>query len=265
MAKILRLALILLVIATVASSALAVISFMGKEREYMKRLLLEDKLAATLKEKRDMEKDLEGAKGARQELEAKLAKTESRIKEITSQFEGEREKSEMAVSDLELKKKDLERLKVDLENEKKEKLSISKKLQDIQSDYDKVKKEVSRLASEKSTLERKVSELEQKSVNLDKIVVSPMDDAGQAAAPRQARSFLQGKVLVVNRDYSFVVTDLGQDKGVQKGMIFEVRDGEDLLGKAEIDKVYDTMSSASVLPGGRISDMKKGNLIIESR
>ena len=47
-------------------------------------------------------------------------------------------------------------------------------------------------------------------------------------------------------------------------MVFEIKDEREILGKAEIDKVYDTMSSATVLPGSAINRMKKGDLIIES-
>ncbi len=48
-------------------------------------------------------------------------------------------------------------------------------------------------------------------------------------------------------------------------MKFEVMDGPKFMGQAEIDKVYDTMSSAAFLSGGKINDMKKGNVIVESR
>jgi hypothetical protein len=48
-------------------------------------------------------------------------------------------------------------------------------------------------------------------------------------------------------------------------MKFDVMDGSRFLGQAEIDKVYDTMSSAAILPGAKINDMKKGNVIVESR
>ena len=71
--------------------------------------------------------------------------------------------------------------------------------------------------------------------------------------------------MVVNKEYSFIVTDIGQDQNIQKGMKFDVMDGPKFLGQAEIDKVYDTMSSAAILPGGKINDMKKGNVIVESR
>ncbi len=263
MSKTFKIALILLIVASIVSAVFAVIGFMGKEREYMKRVVLEDKLALTLKEKRGLEKDLETAKTAKEQMETKISKFEEKAKEYSSQLEEVRQKSEAAIVDLEAKKTELAKIKVDLDNEKKEKLSISKKLDSLQSDYDKAKKEALKLTNEKMDLEKKIVELQEKqSVNLDKIVVNSdeSDNFSHAVKP-----VMQGKILVVNKEYSFIVTDIGQDKNIQKGMKFDVMDGPKFLGQAEIDKVYDTMSSAAILSGGKINDMKKGNVIVESR
>jgi len=260
MSKTFKIVLVLLIVVSVISAAIAVIGFMAKEREYMKRLVVEDKLAMTLKEKRVLEKELETAKSAKDQSEAKITKLEENIKSVTADLDGMKQKGEAAIADLETKKTELAKIKVDLDSEKKEKLTISKKLDALQSDYDKTKKEAVRLANEKINLENKVLELQEKqSVNLDKIVVNT-NEGSQAEKP-----VMQGKVLVVNKEYSFIVTDIGQDRNIQKGMKFDVMDGAKFLGQAEIDKVYDTMSSAAVLPGAKINDMKKGNVIVESR
>lgn len=265
MSKTFKIVLVLLVVASVAFAAIAVIGFMGKEREYMKRLVVEDKLAATLKEKRNLEKALETAKSYKEQAEAKIVKMEDKYKEISSQFDDMKQKSESSVSELEAKIAELTKIKVDLDNEKKEKLIISKKLDSLQDDYDKAKREASRLAGEKADLEKRIADLREKeSVNLDKIVVNTNEDSDNAHV-HALKQAMQGKVLVVNKEYSFIVTDIGQDKNIQKGAKFDVMDGAKFLGQAEIDKVYDTMSSATVLPGAKINDMKKGNVIIESR
>ncbi|MEK7868342.1 MAG: hypothetical protein AAB157_03080, partial [Candidatus Omnitrophota bacterium] len=87
MSKTFKIALGLLVVASIISAVFAVIGFMGKEREYMKRVVLEDKLALTLKEKRVLEKDLETVKTAKEQMETKIAKFEEKIKEFSSQLE----------------------------------------------------------------------------------------------------------------------------------------------------------------------------------
>jgi len=265
MSKTFKIVLILLVVASVASAVLAVFSYIGKEREYMKRIMLEDKLATMLKDKRQLEKEVKVAKEAQEEAEEKLAEIETAVKKLSLQIEEEKDKSKEAVLDLAAKKKELAALKEDLENEKKEKLAISKKLAELKFDYENVNREVLKLEKEKSRLEDKLSDLKESSVDLDTIVVSSSAKAAQSEQKPMEAPLLRGRVLVVNRDYSFVVTDLGKDDGVQKGMVFEIKDVMNFLGRAEVDKVYETMSSASMLPGADINNIKKGNLVIESR
>lgn len=265
MSKTFKIVLVLLVVASAVSASFAVFTFIAKEREYVRRLLLEDKLAATLKDKMRVEKELDAAKKEKEEIEKKILEIESSKNTLTSQIELVKQKSETISADLSAKEEEVERLKTDLENEKKEKLNISRKLEDLQFEYERAERNISKLENEKTMLEKKLADLKERSVNLDTIVVSPSAGSTSAEVSASTREPLMGRVLVVNREYSFVVTDLGEDDGVEKGMRFEVRDGTEFLGNAEIDKIYDTMSSATVLPSGKISSMKKGNLIIESR
>ena len=266
MSKILKIAFIFLILVSVVSIITAAIFFVGKGREYTKRLAVEDKLALTLKEKRDLEKDLATVKSAKESMEAKIAIFEEKEKELSSQLEEAKQKNESVSAELDANKAELVKIKTDLDSEKKEKLAISKKLDTLQSDYDKIKKEALRLANEKMELEKSsaAAELpEKQAVNLDKIVVN--SNEGPKAASQAVKPVMKGQVLVVNKEYGFVVVDIGQDKDIQKGIKFDVMDGPKVLGQAEIDKIYDTMSSATVLPGGNINDMKKGNVIVEIR
>lgn len=270
MSKTFKIVLLLLVVVSIVSALAAVFAFIGKEREYTKRLLLEYKLAATLKDRKRLEGEIELGKKAKEELDAKIKDLDKKMRELLAEVEEEREKTKSVMLDISTKEEEIAELKDTLEKEKDEKMSISKKLQELEFTHAKTKTEIARLKEEKAELEKKVSDLKEKSVDLDTIVVNPTPPATVSPMPVQPqgpahKELLQGKVLVVNKDYNFIVTDLGQDDGIQKGMIFEVRDITESLGKAEIDKVYDTMSSATILPGSTISGMKKGNLIIESR
>jgi len=57
MSKTLKKIFVLLIVASVAFAAMAVMGFMGKEEERAKRLIVEDKLALTLKEKENLERE----------------------------------------------------------------------------------------------------------------------------------------------------------------------------------------------------------------
>jgi len=258
MSKTFKIVLILLVGASLVSAVLAGFAFMGKEREYMKRILLEDKLASVLKDKRRLEKEVGLGKKAKEESETKIREMEKKIEGFLSQVEEEKNKGKATALDLDAKKRDILKLQEDMEKEKKEKLNISKKLDNLRVDYKKVQEAVRKIKDEKARLEKKLSNLKERSIDLDKIVLSP--EGTQPSA-----ELLKGRILVVNKDYSFIVTDLGEKQGIKKGTALEIRNGTELLGRAEVDKIYDTMSSASLLPGTDINKIKKGNLVIESR
>jgi len=256
--------LVVLIIVSVASITMAVIGFIGKEREYAKRLVVEDKFALALKEKKSIEKELAEVKSAKELIEVGIAKLENEAKELSSQFEEAKQKSESLSAKLDASKVELARVRIDLDSEKKEKIAISKKLDSLQFEYENIKNEASRLAKEKMDLEKGIAESSEKQpIKLDTIVVSPNNKDKAASQP--LKPVMQGQVLVVNKEYGFIVTDIGLDKNIQKGIKFDVMDGSRFLGQAQIDKVYDTMSSATVLPGGKINDMKKGNVIVEIR
>jgi len=265
MSKTFKIVLALLVLASVASTLLTVFAFLGKERESMKRILLEDKLEDALKEKKSLNEKLELTKTINEEKEKKILGMEAEIEKITLQIEEEKEKNKTATLEIAGKKREIARLEIDLGNEKREKFTISKKLEEMESDYEKLQGDVSRLKDEKVKLEKDFSALKEKSVKLDTIVVGSRGAGFPQGQVEPVGKLLRGRVLVLNRDYSFVVTDLGQDDGVEEDMVFEVRDGSNFLGKVKVDKIYDTMSSAVMLPGTHIDSIKKGNLVIESR
>ena len=265
MSKTFKIVLVLLVVVSITSAVAAVFLFVGKEREYMKRLLLEDKLATTLKDKRNLEKEIGSSKKEKEGLDSRIEEAEAKLKELTSEVEAEKEKSKSALLDLTEKEDAIKELQEDIEKEKKEKLVISKKLEDLEFDYTKAASDISRLKKEKKELEKRFSDLKERSVDLDRIVVKPDERPATRKVAAPVKELLRGRVLVVNKEYSFIVSDLGKDDDVKKGMVFEVKDVRESLGRAEVDKVYDTMSSATVLPGSKISRMKKGDLIIESR
>lgn len=265
MSKIFKIGIILLGVVSIVTAVLAVFAFIGKEREYAKRVFLEDRLASTLGEKNKLENAIATGTKIKEGLEANIKKMEKDIESLSSQIEQGKEDRKITAQELLAKSREIENLQENLEKERKEKLVISKRLEELQLEYEKEKREKLRFRSEKARVEQELAELKEKYVDLDTIVVPLPAGAGSQQAIEPVKELLRGRVLVLNRDYSFIVTDLGQDDGVRPGMVFEIQEGSMILGKAEIDKVYDTMSSASILAGADINNIKKGNLIIESR
>ena len=71
-----------------------------------------------------------------------------------------------------------------------------------------------------------------------------------------AAQIKSGKILEVNDDYDFVIISIGKEDGVEKGMLFLVYREKELLGKVEVEEVFDDMSSCVILPWYRDEEIK---------
>jgi len=256
MSKIFKIVIILLVVVSISSAIFAVFAVMEKEKEYMKRLLLEDKLTAVIKNKNNIEKDRNTIKKEKRALELQLKEMNIKVSSLSGQVENMKGKLKIMSANWAIRKKEVAALKEYLEKARERNPDISEKFKVSQASYENVRNQIIKLEEEKRQLEGKLADLKVKPVELDKIVVRPIIIN---------EDLLKGSVIVVNKDYNFIVADLGGTDKLKEGMLFDVRDGNELLAKAEIEKIYDTMSSLAILPGGEISSIKKGNSVIESR
>ena len=256
MSKIFKIVIILLVVVSVSSAIFAVFAVMEKEKEYMKRLILEDKLAAVIKDKNNIEKDRNSIKKEKAALELQLKEMNVKVSSLSGQVENMKGRLKIASANWATRKKEVTSLKEYLGKAREKNLDISEKFKVSQTNYENARNQVIMLEESKRQLEDKLADLTGNPIDLDKIVVRPLviDE-----------NLLKGSVIVVNKDYNFIVADLGGTDKLKEGMLFDVTDGDELLAKAEIEKIYDTMSSLAILPGGEIDSIRKGNSVIESR
>jgi hypothetical protein len=90
-------------------------------------------------------------------------------------------------------------------------------------------------------------------VELGTIVVGPESSAASSSLPESSPSMsvsapaalasgaLEGKVLVVNKDYNFVVINMGANESVALGSIFSVYHNNSYIGDVKVEKVHETM------------------------
>ena len=86
-------------------------------------------------------------------------------------------------------------------------------------------------------------------VQLERVVVS---DAGA--------SNLNGRVVSVNKDWHFVVIDLGWD-AVRIGDTVSIFRGEQLLAKARVDRVQEGICAATILPEWGTAEVHVNDLV----
>ncbi|MCU0666780.1 MAG: hypothetical protein MUF05_06790 [Candidatus Omnitrophica bacterium] len=80
---------------------------------------------------------------------------------------------------------------------------------------------------------------------------------------RQALLNPEGSIAVVNREYDFVVLNIGEKDGVKAGDTFQVSRNNKLLGEVNVEKVHDSMSAAGFASAGLKEVVQEGDKVIK--
>lgn len=123
---------------------------------------------------------------------------------------------------------------------------VEQLVNDIKADND----EIAAITEEKAVLNRTVTRLKYQIIQLtggqDVIVSLPAN--------------LEGRVLVVDPKWDFVILDIGDDQGVQpNGEMLVSRDGK-LVAKVIVRSVQKNRCIANVMPGWKLGDVFEGDL-----
>jgi myosin heavy subunit len=190
------------------------------------------------KEMNDLKMEMEKLKVAGVDLQRKLADANDLIKKNTEQL-----KEALA------QKSTLEKTVGDLRATQAQKVELGTIV--VGSDTGKITPQpeapVKESKKEKAKKTAK-SEAKPSKQPVSQQVVEP-PSAVNVAAPG---SGLQGKVLVINKDYNFAVVNLGSKDGIKLGDIFSVYHNDVYIGDVKVEKIHDSMSAAgfSSLEGG---------------
>lgn len=71
----------------------------------------------------------------------------------------------------------------------------------------------------------------------------------------------EGRILKVNKEYNFVITDLGRNDGVEVDMIMTAYHNGTRLGQIRIEKVYDTLSAGVPLFNIDEQNLRVGDIV----
>ncbi len=248
-----RLPIILLSLICVVFLGVAIQQFLGRQGENKTRLTTEKKLQQTIQAKEALQNELDEQKKIRADLESQLGSLKGQYTSLQVQAEAlaaqladEKRAKEDALSQLDEKKREAEDLKVNLESAQKDKLALQEEFDKARKEFAALQDQLRNLKGTNESLSKQIEDLEaKKEVELEKIVVKP--GRGQ-----------EGKVLVVNKEFNFIVVGAGNNKGVTQGIVFGIFRGGDLIAKAQVEKVYETMSAANILPDS--GEIKEGDL-----
>ena len=231
------------------------------QKEHAKNIELQVQLEDVKTKQRVAETRLEESKKIISDMDAKLQDAQGKIDTLNADLQKEKNAKQEAIAQI-------DGLKSEVNNQKQLRADIEKKLTQAQDDLKKTQGQLKELGTQKTDLEArlkevqvKARELETKSsspVELGTVVVNPETGQPASAASEQyiesvstlqasSSQGLEGKVLVINKDYNFAVVNLGSRDGINLGSIFSVYHGDQYLGDLKVEKVHDSMAAAGFL------------------
>jgi archaellum component FlaC len=258
----------ILVVLAMGVAAFAIVLQM-QERE--KRLATEQELHLARGENESLKSKLEELDVAKTRVEEDLTRVKQELAKSQDELIKVVEAKETLARSVEDREKEIGRITKDLEQTRSEAKQVNAQLAEIQSERDTMKRQLADLERAKMDLETKVMELSEKpTVELEKVLVTGDDTAsgspsaaGAAVLPvsTTARVPSEGQVVVVNREYDFVVMNLGKNQGLSIGQEFQIVRGNEVLGKVKIEKIYDELSAAAILPESKKSSIREGDVV----
>ena len=250
-------------------------------RERALRLVRERELARVRSEKQELEQQLSEVRKAKQQVEADLSHSREQLTQLNQQLAKESQAKEALAKSMDDRQHEIDRLMKDLEQARAEKTGLTDQVAKLQKEQQSFNEQLTQLQQAKTELETKLAQFsEHPTVELEKVVVTKPSAAGQTAripstpatpdasapvalsvAAPASPGLLQGQVVVVNRQYDFIVMDIGRNKGLEMGQEFQVSRGDQVLGRVKVEKIYDELSAASILPNSKKDAIKEGDLV----
>ncbi|MDP2927533.1 MAG: hypothetical protein Q8N80_01880, partial [Candidatus Omnitrophota bacterium] len=248
------------------------------QKEYAQNIKLRGQIVELENLQRTTANKLDESKKIATDLALKLQEVKSKMDSLASELATE--KSAHAETS-----NKLEQFKADLLKQKSLREDLENRLNQVQDDGKQIKEQIKIMQQQKVALEEKIKNLETGAggVELGKVVVNPevlqpannvvraqpkMADkkinapdtkASKVTKKEQPRLVkgLEGKVMIVNKEFNFVVINLGSKDNVSVGDEFLVFRAGKPIGDLKVEKVHEAMSAAGF--AAELKDLIKEN------
>jgi len=222
----------------VVSLGLAGFYFISYNYEKNNRKELETQLSMLESQKSKLEQQIEEVTKEKTSLAEKVKESEKLIPELQEKLNTESQAKELLMGENESLQSEIEQL----EQERKDtKVAFNMKVQEITQ----LQTRLNSIILERDELRARMAEVSSarentSGENLERIVVKP-------GSIKQTKSPLSTEVLLVNKEYGFVVLNAGKPEGIESEDIFEIFHRGVSLGFVRVEKVHDTISAADFL------------------
>jgi len=241
----------ILIVLLIISSAFSAVSFYLYQKEHTYSGELKSQVTDLEGRLRSTEDKFSQAKKEASELTLKLQESDAKITELTDDLDHEKSRFNQASGQL-------AQLKSDLDKQKSMRLDLENKLKSAQDEGKQVKEQIKLIQQQKIELEEKIKSMETGSegVELGKVIVNT--DSSTPGAAKEViiktgkadvkitppAAPLEGKIMIVNKEFNFAVINLGARDNIKTGDEFSVYHEGGYLGDLKAEKVHETMTAA---------------------
>ncbi len=247
----------------VVGLGLAVGALVVLHRQDQARLQAREKeLRAAMSENRELSSKVDELQQAKAQMEEQLTKAQQDLTQAKEGLAHASTAEKQLRTDLDAREQELTRVRDELKQAQSSSQQTTSQLSSLQGERDQLKRQLADLDKAKADLESKIMELtSHPTVELEKVRVTnePTDPA--TALPISATGSSDGQVVVVNREYDFIVMNLGKNQGLSVGQQFQVVRNNQVLGTVKVEKIYDELSAATILPNSQKDSIREGDTV----
>lgn len=248
MAKMMKIGIIVLFVVSAVSFLVVLRLFAVKVNEKEKRVQAETQLATVRQEKTKVEKDLGNMTKLKEDTESELNLEKERARTLEEEVVAERRAKDELAQNLAEKENEIERLSTSLEDSKREVDNMTSSIEKLREENKTIQAELTQIRFAKEQLEENMQELISGGVGLKPVIVKQKVE-------------IEGQVLVVNKEFDFVVTNIGRENMIEQNMILTVFRNNNPIGKIRVEEVYDNMSVANILPEYKQAGIKENDYV----
>lgn len=236
---------LILILGLIISLVLAAYFFIAKEQEKLKRVKAEEELKITIDEKKVLEIKLNREIKEKEAVKQELAQEKKRSSSLEEQLKEKEKQLEEALNKIEEKEKIINGTLTKLEDEKKRSLKFEEELQHLYT-------KLTSLTKENRELRKRLKSRFSSSppiIELEKIVVTTV--------PRGVK---EGKILLINKEFNFIIINLGMDDVKKGDRVSIIREGK-LIAEAQVERVEEKICAATVLPEYEQVEIKESDIV----
>lgn len=254
----------LLGIVAVLAMGVAAVAIVLQMQEREKRLARERDLQLSLAENESLKSQMDELQQARTKVEGDLGRLRQELARSQEDVTKAVTQQQMLTRSLEEREQEVSQLKQTMEQAQQQAQQATGQVAQLEAERSALQHQLGELEEAKDQLEARFNALAQPEVELGKVVVngdqpsgaSPVRPAGSVAG-----TSLDGQVVVVNREYDFIVMNIGRNHGLLIGQEFQVVRDNQILGRVKVEKVYDELSAAAILPESQKSSIREGDAV----